>query len=62
MNRIQILNLSFAGPEDRLLERLIGRANLEGIVVVAAVDESEARLGFPASLPEVIAVCLPPRR
>jgi subtilisin family serine protease len=54
--RFQILNLSFAGPTDRLLGRLIRKANLEGMVVVAAIDSTKSDLGFPASMREVIGV------
>lgn len=51
----QVLNLSLAGPEDPLLERLLRRAEEKGLVAVAAVDESGAA-PFPASVPSVIAV------
>jgi hypothetical protein len=51
----QVLNLSLAGPEDPLLERLLRRADEKGMVTVAAVDES-GRSPFPASVPSVIAV------
>lgn len=53
---VQVLNLSFAGPTDRLLGRLIEKANLEGMVIVAAIDPTDSNLGFPASMPEVIGV------
>jgi hypothetical protein len=53
---VQVLNLSFTGPADRLLGRLIEKANLEGMVVVAAIDSTDGSLGFPASMREVIGV------
>lgn len=51
-----IINLSLAGPHDRLLERLLDAALKHRIVVVAAVDPDAADGGFPASLPGVLAV------
>jgi subtilisin family serine protease len=57
----RVINLSITGPQDRLLGRLIDRALDQGIVVVAAGDESGGP-GFPASHPRVLAVYghLPP--
>ena len=57
----RILNLSLSGPSDALLARLLGAAIARGVAVVAAADESRADLGFPASLPGVIAVRVAPR-
>jgi subtilisin family serine protease len=59
---VDVLNLSLTGRYDPLLEQLITKAIDKGIVVVAAVDESE--LGkdtnlsgnFPASMTRVIGV------
>ncbi len=53
----EILNLSLAGPSDPMIRELLQRAAKQGIVIIAAVDESrgEAR-SFPANMPEVIAV------
>jgi subtilisin family serine protease len=55
-NGAQVYNLSFAGPADRLLGRLIDAAMARGAVVVGAVDPAMAQGGFPASHPGVIAV------
>jgi len=52
-----VLNLSLSGPPDDLIARLLRQAVQQGIVVIAAVDESLSLEGsFPASMPEVIAV------
>jgi len=52
----RIINLSLAGPPDRLLQRLLDAALARGIAVVAAIDPRRADGGFPASHPGVIAV------
>lgn len=52
----RVLNLSLTGPEDPLLGRLLTTAMEHGAAVVAAVDAAAPDLGFPASLPGVIAV------
>ena len=57
----RILNLSLSGPSDDLLARLLSHAIDSGVAVVAAVDETRADHGFPASLPGVIAVRAAPR-
>jgi hypothetical protein len=51
----QIVNLSLAGPEDPLLDRLLQLVLARGITVVAACRGPECD-SFPASVPEVIAV------
>lgn len=52
-----ILNLSLAGPQDPMIERLLRIASQKGIVVIAAVDEQRGRdQSFPANMAEVIAV------
>jgi subtilisin family serine protease len=51
-----IVNLSLAGPNDRLLSLLIGRGLAQGMTVVAAVDESHTAQSFPSSLVGVLAV------
>jgi len=51
-----VLNLSLTGPDDPLLRQLLESAAAGGVAVVAAADEARADLGFPASLPAVIAV------
>lgn len=56
-HRAQVLNLSLAGPPDRLLTRLLQQAHEQGISIVSAVDPAAAPgMGFPASLPFVIGV------
>jgi hypothetical protein len=52
--RPHIINLSLSGPPDLLLARLIDRALEQGIVVVAAADETALGPGFPAQHPGVI--------
>ncbi|MBO6703988.1 MAG: S8 family serine peptidase [Pseudomonadales bacterium] len=52
-----ILNLSLSGPADGVIARLLHRAYEQGMILVAAVDESVGEQGsFPANLPEVIPV------
>jgi len=52
----KVINLSLAGPPDRLLEQLLQAALARNIAVVAAFDPSLPGGGFPASKPGVIAV------
>lgn len=52
----KVLNLSLAGPPDRLLERLLTQALSKGMIVVAATLQQQPDLGFPASMEHVIAV------
>lgn len=54
--RAQVVNLSFAGPPDVLLARLIDLALQRGISVVAAFDPKLPQGGFPASKSGVVAV------
>lgn len=56
--RVGVLNLSLAGPRDRLLERLIERAAESGMTVVAAADPGAPDRNFPASHPRVVAVAV----
>jgi subtilisin family serine protease len=51
-----VINLSLAGPDDRLLRALLDRALQHGITLVGAVDARLAGGGFPASHPGVLAV------
>lgn len=51
-----IVNLSVAGPPDRLLGRLLDSVLARGTSVVAAVDRALPGGGFPASHPGVLAV------
>jgi subtilisin family serine protease len=55
-NRARIINLSLAGPADRLLQSLLDAALARGIVVIGAADPQLADGGFPASHPGVIAI------
>ena len=51
-----VINLSLAGPPDRLLAALIDAALAHGLTVVAAADRSAPDGGFPASHRGVIAI------
>jgi hypothetical protein len=53
--KAQVINLSLVGPSDPLLEALVAKAVEAGIMVVGAVSP-DARFGFPAKLPGVLAV------
>lgn len=52
----RIINLSLAGPPDRLLSKLLDTAQTRRIIVVAAYDKALPAGGFPASHPGVVAV------
>lgn len=54
----QVINMSFAGPEDRLLARALEGAAKRGIVLVAAAGNAGPKSPplFPAADPNVIAV------
>ena len=54
-----VINLSLAGPDDALLDRLLAAANARGITVVAAAPPSTDRNDmFPTAVSSVIAVGL----
>jgi hypothetical protein len=55
-NSARIINLSLAGPPDRLLQSLLDAALARGIIVVGAADPQRPDGGFPASHPGVIGV------
>lgn len=55
-NDAQVINLSLAGPDDRLLARLVDIAIAHGSTVVGAYDARMPGGGFPASHPGVLAV------
>ena len=55
-NKADIVNLSLAGPRDRLLEALIDLGLARGITFVASVDPERAQGGFPSSHKGVIGV------
>jgi subtilisin family serine protease len=52
----EVINLSLAGPPDRLLAQLLDLALARGIDVVSATDPALPRGGFPASHPGVLGV------
>jgi subtilisin family serine protease len=54
----RILNMSFAGPKDALMERAVTAASQRGAIMVAAAGNGGAKAPFayPAAYPQVIAV------
>lgn len=60
LNGAQIINLSLAGPPDRLLDRLLDVALERGIGVVGAIDAKATGPAFPASHHGVLAVASQP--
>lgn len=54
--KVDVINLSLGGPDDRLLRAILKAALARGMVVVAAYDRNRQDGGFPASMPGVIAV------
>lgn len=56
--RVDVLNLSFAGRRDRLVDNMIRKAVSSGIVVVASAGNGgpSAQPAYPAAIPGVIAV------
>jgi len=53
----RVINLSLTGPYDPLIASLIGKAVERGKIVIAAVGKPGMdHAGFPASIPEVVAV------
>jgi subtilisin family serine protease len=56
MHDARIINLSLAGPADRLLQALLDAAAARGTTVVGAVDPDRPAAGFPASSASVLAV------
>lgn len=55
-DKVQILNLSIAGPYDNLVEQVIDVANRQGMVILAAINIHKPQHSFPASLDGVIGV------
>jgi Subtilase family len=57
-NRAQIVNMSFAGPKDPLIERGIDALARKGIIMIAAAGNAGAKSPplYPAANPNVIAV------
>lgn len=60
LNGAQVINLSLAGPPDRLLDRLLDVALERGIGVVGAIDAKADGPAFPASHRGVLAVASQP--
>ncbi|MFL6551028.1 MAG: S8 family peptidase [Povalibacter sp.] len=58
--RVQIVNLSLAGPEDPLLSRLVIRGQERGLIFVGAMppgaNSAEALAAFPVGVPGVLRV------
>jgi minor extracellular protease Epr len=54
----KVINLSFAGPANGVIERAVSAANRRGVILVAAVgnDGPSAQPRYPAAYPGVIAV------
>ncbi len=52
-DKIQVLNISLAGPPDPLLRLLIERAYQNDMIIIAAANTSDTERNFPASLPVV---------
>ncbi len=54
----KVMNMSFTGPLDPLLERIVTAAAEKGVIFVAAAgnDGQEAPPAYPAAYPQVIAV------
>jgi subtilisin family serine protease len=56
MHDARIINLSLAGPADRLLQALLDAAAARGTTVVGAVNPERPTAVFPASSASVLAV------
>jgi subtilisin family serine protease len=54
--KVDVINLSLGGPDDRLLRELLKLALARGTAVVTAFDSKGADGGFPASMVGVVAV------
>lgn len=59
---LDVLNLSVAGPEDRLLSRLLTQISRDGTIIVASDNPSNVHLRFPASMDAVVAASWPEDR
>ena len=54
---VRLINLSFAGPENAVLSRIVGQSARRGAILIAAAgNERKSKVGFPAAAREVIAV------
>jgi subtilisin family serine protease len=53
----KILNISLGGPRDEFLEKLLNKAIENGMIVVAADEDQDAKdVSFPASLKDVLSI------
>jgi hypothetical protein len=57
-NGVRIINMSFSGPKDDLIEDAIAKMSASGIIFVAAAGNhgKDAAPSYPAAYPQVIAV------
>jgi len=57
-NKARVYNLSFAGPEDRAMQRILKAASDRGAILVAAAGNAgpKAPAAYPAAYPEVLAI------
>ncbi len=56
LQAVDIVNLSLSGPQDNLLTRIINEGQKREIIFVAATDDRNHQVNFPASIPGVVAV------
>ncbi len=54
-DHLDVLNISLAGPNDRLLQELIDYATSAGMLVIAADNAADPDRNFPANAPNVVA-------
>ncbi|HEX6573219.1 MAG TPA: S8 family serine peptidase [Steroidobacteraceae bacterium] len=60
--RANVVNLSLAGPPDRLLARIVAQGQRKGVVFVGAAPPDGASSGFPGDVEGVVMVDAPGRR
>jgi hypothetical protein len=60
--RADVVNLSLAGPPDRLLARIVAQGQRKGVVFVGAAPPDGASNGFPGDVSGVVMVDAPGRR
>ncbi len=53
---VEVINMSLAGPANRVLERAVATASSSGVMVVAAAGNGDRNPVFPAAYRDVIAV------
>ncbi len=53
---VEVINMSLAGPANRVLERAVAAAASSGVLMVAAAGNGDRNPAFPAAYPGVIAV------